>query len=178
MKLPSPALLARCKRGIIFSSPLVPPILGRWKTATRRLDPSWLDLREGALLYVRESILREPAPVPGLVARFAADRCSVVRLEEWRWQRHALPAIHLPRALSRAVLRLTAAPRAEKLHDISEEEARAEGVQPLADLADEFGEEAYRRGFRAVWESLHTDVGQRWEDNPTLVRLGFELVEE
>jgi hypothetical protein len=180
VKLPSPGLLRRCRKGIIFSGPLIAPILGRWKTVTRRMDLSWLSLEIGELLYVRESIVRDRELDFGDVqrARFAADRVLITRLDAWGWQRDHLPAIHMPRGLSRAVLRVTERVRREPLHAITELEARAEGVQPIADLGDEFGEEAYRRGFRAVWEQLHTKPGQRWNDDPALARIPFELVEE
>lgn len=180
MKLPPYELLRRCRKGIIFSGPLVAPILGRWKTVTRRLDRSWLKLEVGELLYLRESIVRDRSLDDGDVqrARFAADRVMLTRLDAWGWQRDHLPAIHMPRGLSRAVLRVTERPRLEPLSELTELDARREGVQPLADIADEFGEEVYRRGFRAVWESLHTKPGERWNDDPQPVRIPFELVEE
>jgi hypothetical protein len=180
VKLPSPGLLRRCRKGIIFSGPLIAPILGRWKTVTRRMDLAWLTLEVGDLLYVRESIRQGTNEIARgkRPARYAADNVWVQRLEAWRWQRDHLPAIHMPRELSRAVLRVTERVRREPLQAITELEARAEGVQPVPDLGDEFGEEAYRRGFRAVWEHLHTKPGQRWNDDPALARIPFELVEE
>lgn len=180
MRLPPYELLRRCRKGIIFSGPLIAPILGRWKTVTRRLDRSWLTLEVGDLLYLRESIRRGANEIAAgkRPARYIADNVWVQRLEVWRWQRDALPAIHLPRELSRAVLRVTERPRLEPLSALTELDARAEGVQPIADLSDEFGEDVYRRGFRAVWESLHTKPGERWNDDPQPVRIPFELVEE
>jgi hypothetical protein len=180
VKLPTPALLERCRKGIIFSGPMVLPILARIKRVTRRTDLSWLKLEVGDLLYVRESIRRGTNEIAAgkRPARYAADNVWVMPLPAWRWQRDHLPAIHMPRELSRAVLRVTERVRIEQLQELTEEEARAEGVRPLADLGDEFGESAYRRGFRDVWEHLHTKPGQRWNDDPVLARIPFELVEE
>jgi hypothetical protein len=195
VKLPSPALLERCRKGIIFSGPMVPPILGSRKTVTRRMDLSWLKLEVGDLLYLRESLRREPAPVPGLIARFAADRVAVQRLEHWRWQRDHLPAIHMPRELSRAVLRVTERVRREQLQWITEEEALREGVVLVPFYPDDgfplskgfmVGQDDGQspllpsavQAFRELWESLHNDPGQRWNDDPALARIPFELVEE
>lgn len=89
------------------------------------------------------------------------------------------PSLLLPRWAARMVLRITEPPRLERLQDITEEDAKREGV-PLVDEVsgrvslDRRG--SYRLGFRATWMRLHREQGERWEDNPEVVRIAFERV--
>ncbi len=79
--------------------------------------------------------------------------------------------------------------RAERLQDITEEDARAEGLGALWDG----GYEAFVfpagtiakttkfyptavRAFRALWDSL-APAGARWADNPWVWRVGFRRIE-
>lgn len=77
------------------------------------------------------------------------------------------PSIHMPRALSRITLEVTGV-RVERLQDISEADAQAEGA-PSADLAS--GRECifphqgtYRWGFRLLWEQINGPGS--WGANP------------
>ncbi len=67
--------------------------------------------------------------------------------ERWR------PSIHMPRWACRLVLPLVSV-RVERVQDITEEDAKAEGVEPIGG--------SYREGFRAVWESIYGS----WDANP------------
>ena len=60
--------------------------------------------------------------------------------------------------------------RVERVAAISEADARAEG------LGDQelHGMEA-RGWFRDLWNSLHTAEGERWEDNPWVVAITFDV---
>ncbi len=82
-------------------------------------------------------------------------RSTVVPL--W-WRR---PAIFMPRAASRITLEITSV-RVERLQDISEADAKAEGValknSPAAFLT------SYVRGFRDLWESINGSSS--WTANP------------
>lgn len=169
--LPSMALIAKVRRGIIFSAPLVLAILGNRKTVTRRLDRSWLKLQVGDLLAMRETIVRGS----GRPSYYAADHVGVPRMDAWPWQRDVLPAIHMPHALTRAVLRVTEPQRLERAQDITEDEALREGVEPTTGGILVAGT-PYRHAFYGVWDSLHTKPGERWIDNPEVVRIAFESV--
>jgi len=65
--------------------------------------------------------------------------------------------------------------RQERVQDISEADAIAEGSQ--------FGQNAYGdivtpvEALAALWDTLHDKRGERWADNPAVWVLEFELVE-
>lgn len=79
--------------------------------------------------------------------------------------RKVRPSIHMPRWASRLTL-LASLVRVQRLQDISEDDARAEGVEMLADRS-------YRTGFAFLWNSLHSKPGTRWGDNPWIVAITF-----
>ena len=86
------------------------------------------------------------------------------------------PSIHMPRAASRISLEITAV-RVERLADISDEDAIAEGVDPSA-------VESFRRSgadrpaahaFRASWGSVYGP--ESWEADPWVWVVEFKRVE-
>ena len=88
------------------------------------------------------------------------------------------PSIHMPRALSRITLEVTGV-RVERLQDISEADAQAEGA-PSADLVS--GRECifphqgtYRWGFRLLWESINGPGS--WDANPWMWCVEFRRVD-
>lgn len=97
---------------------------------------------------------------------------------DWR------PSIFMPRWASRITLEVTDV-RVERLHAITEEDARAEGVDPEADVdenTDAIQTEYYlghgtphRVSFMALWDQIN---GKRspWLDNPWCWRVEFRRV--
>lgn len=89
-----------------------------------------------------------------------------------RWR----PSIHMPRWASRITLRVTNV-RVERLHDISEEDARAEGAERM--YMDDDGKfyqhhtGTYRTGFAGIWAHIHGPGG--WAANPWVVAVSFEV---
>ena len=77
--------------------------------------------------------------------------------------------------------------RRECVQDISEDDARAEGIEysievnTVGSLATqiEFGFTIGRRRdvYAELWDTIHTKPGTRWVDNPEVFVLTFELVE-
>jgi hypothetical protein len=82
-----------------------------------------------------------------------------------RWR----PSIHMPRAASRLTLEVTEV-RIERLHDISEEDARAEGVRP----------DPFRRTYTAInsFHVLWIDINgiDSWDSNPWVWVICFKKV--
>jgi hypothetical protein len=166
-------------RPILFSGPMVRALLEGHKTMTRRaLKPpiengsfdgtergEWLwtsgcfyarsepRFAPGDLLWVREtwkphSIYEAipPRHVPQSRIFYAADeRYS----PNCRWR----PGIHMPRWASRITLAVTAV-KVERLQDISEADAEAEGASPIL-VPPDGGSAPHVEGFRALWNSIN-----------------------
>ena len=91
------------------------------------------------------------------------------------------PSIHMPRHSSRILLEITDL-RVERLQDISEEQAKAEGVRLYTDHA-ELGDwwhvegiETYSADPRKSFELLWSSVGGNWEANPWVWVVEFKQV--
>jgi hypothetical protein len=211
-------LLPQTVDGLLFSAPLIPPVLDGRKDVTRRMSRKWLKRKKGDLIFVRET-WRTSAAFDGVKPTELLERCkragydqpwAPIRFEadherrcwEGEFERHApgvkRSSLLLPRLLARCVLRLTEDPRLERAQDITHLEAVAEGFDWAAphaftakqgrafedDREDprEVGYEPLptrehgfaRDNFIRAWMALHTKDGERWEDNPLVVRIAFE----
>lgn len=75
------------------------------------------------------------------------------------------PSIHMPRAFSRITLELTSV-RVERLRDISEQDARAEGVEPDFGNAHTHAGNDHRRSFFRLWNEInggdYAGTDERW----------------
>lgn len=79
-----------------------------------------------------------------------------LRYQRWR------PSIHMPRWASRITLEITDV-RVERLQEITEEDARAEGVEPTRPLYGDCGgyvHEGHKESFRKLWDELNGKRGQ------------------
>lgn len=102
---------------------------------------------------------------------------------EWRCR----PSIHMPRWASRINLELVDV-EAEQLRDISDDDAIAEGIEPVSQLGvlrvcgwkDYSGATpgfmSPRDSFRTLWESINSDPAFSWSANPWLWVLKFKRV--
>lgn len=82
-----------------------------------------------------------------------------------------VPPIHMPRWASRITLALTDI-RVQRLHDISEDDAKAEGCDPVThdDGAVDCG--TRKTTFAYLWELIHGPGS--WRGNPWVVAITFE----
>ncbi len=183
---------------ILFSGPMVRALLAGQKTQTRRIiKPQPVPLRQcvdgwrwkgehhdfmievcpfgkpGDRLWVKETFFAPPKHEPkfaAIVADFIyradyeyrePDR-SVIAPYRWR------PSIFCTRKASRITLEITSV-RVERLNDISEADARAEGAEIQKETpggwiicGPRIG--SYKEGYRWLWESIN-GAGS-WDANP------------
>ena len=88
-----------------------------------------------------------------------------------RWR----PSIHMPRWASRLTLEI-ASVRVERLADISEEDARTEGVTaaPFCKAGRPVGQE-HVEAFEDLWRSING--AESWDANPWVWVVGFKRIE-
>ncbi|OJB11856.1 hypothetical protein [Burkholderia ubonensis] len=139
----------------------------------------------GDHLWVRESFWGCDAPGYG-------DQPCVVYDDEWHgkqyhpaeirpWARRfgRIPSIHMPRDCSRITLEVTSV-RVERLQDISESDARAEGVTIEDHHTRGYCAGADRppsiRAFRDLWDGLNAARGHGWDANPWVWAVEFRRV--
>ena len=192
------------ERPIIFSSPMVRAILDGRKTQTRRVIKEKLMRGEGAhvnncqygkpgdRLWVRETwqgpLFYDEIPEDWNSDKYktpeycyykaSGDSCDFTDSDDnfvERWS----PSIHMPRWASRILLEVTNV-RVERLHDISEEDAKAEGSyvcdyfgRRLLDQSSNQG--CYKWGYRSIWESLNGSGS--WHLNPFVWVVEFRTLE-
>lgn len=142
----------------------------------------------GDRLWVRETFAyvsphEYPAPFEECKIEYRADKPEAKRAGGWdcepddpeaiRWR----PSIHMPRWASRITLEVTGV-RVERLQDISEADARAEGAYPPPAGTDDDGAHydagTFRDGFRALWESIN-GAGS-WTANPWVWVIEFRRI--
>lgn len=181
-------------KGILFSAPMVRALLDGTKTQTRRTVKVTPDQCEdigifyaehpcpygqpGDRLYVRETWLQDSDGI-----HYRADETfpegAAAMLGGWR------PSIHMPRKASRITLEVTGV-RVERLNDISEADAIAEGITcenvivgcncnggvHREEFADRYffdggfcdGYEYAEDAYRALWEKINGPGS--WDLNP------------
>ena len=179
---------------MIFNGEMVRAILDGRKTQTRRpANPSTanlLDLQEqyphkkyniscpfgavGDRIWVREAWAEAGAGAPDLKLYRAnypehvpTHYENVPPVDEIRWT----PSIHMPRWASRLTLEITGV-RVERLRDLSEDDAKSEGITPPSGGVLPGWE--YRINFRDLWMSIYG--ADNWEANPWVWVIEFKVV--
>ena len=206
-------------RPILFSAPMVRALLDGRKTQTRRViqpfayDPA---LRPGMAGYKPAplGLWQVDSGGPYFLPRhtigdrlwvregFSYDRLDVDRdgtLPPWYWAdgnpdggdwTRPKPSIHMPRLASRLTLTVTDV-RAQRLQDISEADAVAEGVEPLHTGYFPYGITTFlttfigdrevpaqccrtaSHSFEMLWNSIHGPAA--WDANPWVAAISFDV---
>ena len=122
----------------------------------------------GDILWVRETWGIGIQLAGGIIYRadYAGKQAPLAEGQKWR------PSMIMPRELARIFLRVTDV-RVERLQDISERDAIAEG---LADAARYTPRRNIRR-FADFWDSFNAKRGYAWATNPWVWVYTFERVQ-
>ena len=167
-------------RPILFTAPMVRALLAGRKTQTRRAPARWA---KGDRLWVREAwaapVMYDELPprdLPiGCARAFIADGAEIVGFGDAAVSCPIGAAgrdrvsFHLPRWASRITLEVTDA-REEALHEISEDDALAEGVHVelldgkiiyMAHPDDDCGWDDARHAYWSLWESINGPVDRK-----------------
>lgn len=100
------------------------------------------------------------------------DKKPDERIDDFHFWK-TIPSIHMPRWASRLTLRVTDV-RIERVQDITEEEAKKEGVAPA--FIDQFGNcptsPRYKNGFYKIWNSIYSNLNE----NPYVWVIEFEVI--
>jgi hypothetical protein len=192
------------ERPILFSTEMVKAILDGRKTMTRRikglkdininpnkwqyvdysythsghkwifdnheaLDTVYIDCpygQAGDKLWVRETFqLDEITCKPLYKANY--NDCKL----NWR------PSIFMPHWASRITIEITNI-RVERLQDITETDAKSEGVTPNQHIASDRYWPTYKDKFEELWDSINAKRGYSWESNPWVWVISFRLAGE
>lgn len=194
-------------RPIIFSAPMVLAMLAGRKHQTRRiLKPQpyvvqeqngvrWWNLAGapggtivmgdaellrahhkpaiGDRLWVKETTTRS-----GALMQYCADHTTTRLMWPDDWKRAPQSAWFMPRSFSRITLTVTDV-RVQRLREISEEDAQAEGLVWAAPhwgipgVAQSWDPNP-RLAFSVLWDSLHDDPNG-WDGNPFVIALSFSV---
>lgn len=182
------AILAGAKtqtRRVMAHQPTETPTLGAFqvgkgrgyrKNLPRKMVAAWGDQCcicpygvVGDTLWVRESCQQRPLPnlvtgepTEAMCAAYAADGEPVLDQRgfdyAWWYSRRSCPGIHMPRFACRIVLEITGV-RVERLQDVSEADAKAEGVDNIKAKVP-----THRDAYCYLWDDIngHGD----WAKNP------------
>lgn len=133
-------------------------------------DRLWV--REAFAVYQAEPIITEGAAVASGGDSEVVYRATYGEGGTWK------PSIHMPRWASRITLEVTDV-RVERLQDISEDDAEAEGFsrrEPEA-YEDALNDDNWATGqFKRVWDSF-AKRGYSWETNPWVWVIEFKRVD-
>jgi hypothetical protein len=171
----------------------------KWQFKDKKLR--WHDVKEiksffepGDILWVRETWNSLELPNTGIMYSYKADG----EISPYPWK----PSISMPREAARLFLEVKAV-RIERLRDITEEDAKAEGILPSAakfggckcrDRPDRHGKFGCPKGcncfnarenFASLWESLNANCVHAekrsvcsWYSNPLVWVCEFRRIEK
>lgn len=193
------------ERPILFSAPMVRAILAGKKTQTRRAikKPERYDgIREcgfccpygqpGEGLWVRETFgYVSPhdgrAPIEECEIQYRADLPEGCTDQPGQWPADEArgydeapkwkPSIFMPRKASRISLKIAGA-RVERLQEISEADAKAEGVEPFPrdPEGDCWTDGLYKTAYNYLWCEINGWSPNAWDANPWVWVVEFNRI--
>lgn len=195
------------ERPILFSGEMVRAILAGRKTQTRRvIRQRDLDRMEGLMLHDSEAEMWCPYGrvsdrlwvretfSPGTLAIenkeadnicYRAGKCPCGDEGKYHWHGTKWkPSIFMPRWASRITLEIVSV-RVERIQDISESDAKAEGITNPAEIAHlrAITEKAglqycpHKMAYSELWDELNEERGFGWDVNPWVWAIEFRRVE-
>ena len=191
------------ERPILFGNPMIRAILEGRKSQTRRVvkpQPDDCMVQQGAVyrhprnigryignterapcpygvpgdrLWVRETWRQDPGE-RGVDYRANGKPASINHDEyaRWTWR----PSIHMPRAVSRITLEIVDV-RVERLQEIKEDDAKAEGCSPLVESDGSVTCGRRKTVFRELWDSINAKRAP-WASNPFVWVLEFRMTKD
>lgn len=164
------------ERPILFSAPMVRALLDGSKTQTRRVvkchvedygiirhtDKACPYGQPDDRLWVRETWLQTNPFTEGGLHTYGYRATDAIEFPDAVWK----PSIHMPRVASRITLEINAV-RLERLHDISEFDAQAEGVHtdPASPAYDAYAD---------LWVQINGPGS--WDLNPWVWVIEFKRI--
>lgn len=159
-----------------------------WLWAGKKSDKSYTTLyfltqrcpygQRGDRLWVRETLTRcKDSEASKPLALYEVGRQQVYcagNPAPWMWRGDHCPSIFMPRWASRIMLEIVGV-RVQRLADISEDEAKAEGVNPSE---SEFGgfAEPHVICFMNLWNNINAKRGYGWDKNPWVWVIDFKRI--
>ena len=202
------------EKPILFSTPMVQALLNNSKTQTRRvikdkdiinsfdigvdgkpiayIDQATGDSHKpqdicpykvGMTLWVRETWSKSINGEYVYRTNYGTTEDDSFPPSTFKWR----PSIHMPREAARIFLKVTGA-RVERVQDITEEDAIAEGIESFA-ITDAtlrptrhkvYGntcKDTAREAFAGLWDGIYLEKMSGWYDNPWVWVVEFERVE-
>jgi len=190
------------EKPILFNAEMVRAVLDGRKTQTRRIlkdapsDPKCtehLKHPDGRWFFKGGGIAKCPYGKPGTklwvretwahlndydgqvllassrIALYRADNEETIQPLKWK------PSIHMPRWASRINLEITDI-RVERVQDISDQEAKAEGVDGIPDPTILGTNYHHIIPFAELWDSINKKRGYGWDENPWVWCVSFKKI--
>lgn len=140
--------------------------------------------KPGDVLYVKETWGKDENGEYVYRTNYGTTEDDSFPPSMFKWK----PSIHMPRKAARIFLKVTNV-RVERLQEITEEDARAEGISWLDEACysnngwtptlydpDSGGSPVFRDGFTALWDSINAKRGYSWDTNPWVWVYEFEKI--
>ncbi len=132
----------------------------------------------GDILWVRETWSRDESGEYVYRTNYGTTEDDSFPPSMFKWK----PSIHMPREAARIFLKVTNV-RVERLQDITEEDARAEGVNGIPRSTVLYPNDSYILKyndyiypFKQLWNSLNQKRGYGWDTNPWVWVYEFEKI--